>query len=1000
LKRTNAVVLTLGLIIAASLIGHSTSIPQTSSFGLPNFHAASASLSGNASVAASTGAAIDEQIGMTFTQSFASLTYNVTAVAQQESDNYGPAYLLNGLTNSGYWYQIGLSWNWAELSGGYDAGFHANYNVFNSKGSVVLPSNGAGGVMNPTGAINSGDNVGLSLIFSGGNVLMSIKDWNTGATAQVTYNSESATQFIGLSTPANANGFFSGLMTEQYHNNLYTGNEQRVQYSNTATSLSSAVLWIDEYNVNNLQLQFGNDSGVVSFSSNPTQYHSYSLGGATEAANANNLITGSGNTIQLTLSYSIIGGGTGYSSPTFSYTSLGVQQSASLTTSQAVYTLDIGTTWSVTNPLSGSTSTERWITNQTTTGTASATQTINFAYGNEYSVTFIANPTSEGSTNPSGSNWYNAGQSYSISATAVNPYFLTSWSATAPVIVSNPTATSTTMLVGGSGSVTANFGITSISLSSTAGTITQGSSIHVTGTAKGAGQSATLSVSGLPSGATSTFSTNPIVLSTSGAQFTLTIGTAFTTTSGSFTITIISDVSGVGSTSSQYTLTVKQAIPLTLGYSVQGSGSGYSAPTITYVYNGTSSQASLSNTPSIIYTDQNSQWSVNSALSGSTSSERWETSQTTSGSALSATTINFVFYHQYYVSFSYTVVGGGSGYAAPTVTAVQFGSKASETLGQKAWVDAGSQYSYTNPLTGSTQSERWDASNSSAPTGEISSSTTPSPQYYHQFAVSVEFTVANGGLPPTAPGFTSESFGTTHSSTLATTATTYWPDSGSNYNVSNVIALSQARWITNSSTAGTVTSQLSLNFIYNQQFYVAMQTPQAGGIVSPSSGWINAGNSISISNTATQGWKFEFWTGTGTGSYSGSTNSTTIVVQAPIAENATFYVGLTIVTTSGGSVSYTYGNSGSVQVTSQTKVYVSPGTVVILNANPSSLLYKLDSWSGAATGASTQTSVTVNSPLTAEAQFGRNFVNIGVIVSVVVIALIGIAVLMMRRKPS
>ena len=94
------------------------------------------------------------------------------------------------------------------------------------------------------------------------------------------YNSESATQFIGLSTPANSNGFFSGLMTEQYHNNPYTGNEQKVQYSNTVTALSSAILWIDEYNVNTLQPQFGNYSGIISFASNPTQFQSYSLDGA------------------------------------------------------------------------------------------------------------------------------------------------------------------------------------------------------------------------------------------------------------------------------------------------------------------------------------------------------------------------------------------------------------------------------------------------------------------------------------------------------------------------------------------------------------------------------------------------------------------------------------------------------------------------------------------------------------------------------------------------
>ena len=41
----------------------------------------------------------DEQLGITFTQNFASLAYNVTAVPQIDSNGYGPAYLLNGLSN-------------------------------------------------------------------------------------------------------------------------------------------------------------------------------------------------------------------------------------------------------------------------------------------------------------------------------------------------------------------------------------------------------------------------------------------------------------------------------------------------------------------------------------------------------------------------------------------------------------------------------------------------------------------------------------------------------------------------------------------------------------------------------------------------------------------------------------------------------------------------------------------------------------------------------------
>lgn len=57
-------------------------------------------------------AVYDEQIGATFTQNFTSLAFNVTAVEQTDPvSNDGPAYLLNGLASSGFWYQVGVSWN-------------------------------------------------------------------------------------------------------------------------------------------------------------------------------------------------------------------------------------------------------------------------------------------------------------------------------------------------------------------------------------------------------------------------------------------------------------------------------------------------------------------------------------------------------------------------------------------------------------------------------------------------------------------------------------------------------------------------------------------------------------------------------------------------------------------------------------------------------------------------------------------------------------------------
>ena len=71
----------------------------------------------------------DEQIGATFTQDFTSLAYTVTAIAQTGTDNYGPAYLLNGLGNTGYWYQVGLSYNWDPTTA---AGFQFESRMENS----------------------------------------------------------------------------------------------------------------------------------------------------------------------------------------------------------------------------------------------------------------------------------------------------------------------------------------------------------------------------------------------------------------------------------------------------------------------------------------------------------------------------------------------------------------------------------------------------------------------------------------------------------------------------------------------------------------------------------------------------------------------------------------------------------------------------------------------------------------------------------------------------
>jgi hypothetical protein len=223
------------------------------------------------------------------------MAWNVTSVAQSDTNGYGPAYLLNGLTSAGYWYQVGISYDWPYTGGGFNPGFHMNYNVFDSTGHVVLPSTGGGGIADFSGVVYSGDPVLLNLYFNSGNVIMLAKDMKTGALAWTSYNSKGASSFTGSSlSAANLNGFFTGLMTEWYHTEVYTGTEEAVTYSESDFALSSAWMWIDEYNPSTgLNVFQDTTPSPVDYTSNPTILHVFSSHGASEASNAHSLVTGS-----------------------------------------------------------------------------------------------------------------------------------------------------------------------------------------------------------------------------------------------------------------------------------------------------------------------------------------------------------------------------------------------------------------------------------------------------------------------------------------------------------------------------------------------------------------------------------------------------------------------------------------------------------------------------------------------------------------------------------
>jgi hypothetical protein len=339
----------------------------------------------------------DEQVGMTFTQGFTSIEYNVSAIKQTDPLlGTGPAYLVNGLSDTGYWYQVGVSWDWSPGDNP-GTGFDMNYEVFDTAGNSVFPLNGQGGLSMFSGPVNPGDMVLLDLYFSNTtqSVVMVAMDTETGATASQNFSNMGATYFVGLpSGVANSNGFFTGLMTEWYHGAPYYTDEATVVYSDTHFELDSAWMWMDEFDASTFSPVFeSNSMGPVSFAS-PTTLQELSYNGTTEYADAFELITGAltnatqSSGVPMVLSFGVKGGGPGYSPPTFTYVSGGKSRSVQLTENPVVYFAEPGSPWSVSAQLPGSTSGQRWQADQPVSGTVGSPTSVAFEYYDQENVTF------------------------------------------------------------------------------------------------------------------------------------------------------------------------------------------------------------------------------------------------------------------------------------------------------------------------------------------------------------------------------------------------------------------------------------------------------------------------------------------------------------------------------------------------------------------------------------------------------------------------------------
>lgn len=226
------------------------------------------------------------------------LVIYVKVIAQTSDSGYGPAYLLNAITNNDWWYQVGVAYNWPYTNGSFDPGFHMIYMVWNSSGDPVIGPV----LLNFNGIVNSGDEMMLEIEISNGNIILSAYDNSTGAKAIAIVNANGASSIV---TDLNfLHGFITGLMTEWYHLKAYFGGElgviYRLQYLTTSFTLG-----INEIYLTSPPQGIATDEIAYSVSNNYTFYN-LSYIGAFTASNGYYFITG--NLYPIFLNYKVIGG--------------------------------------------------------------------------------------------------------------------------------------------------------------------------------------------------------------------------------------------------------------------------------------------------------------------------------------------------------------------------------------------------------------------------------------------------------------------------------------------------------------------------------------------------------------------------------------------------------------------------------------------------------------------------------------------------------------------
>jgi len=564
---------------------------------------------------------------------------------------------------------------------------------------------------------------------------------------------------------------------------------------------------------------------------------------------------------------------------------------------------------SVTSPDVVTAGQDEWVVSGPSTqsiASVSGPETLTFSWTLQYSLTMATN---YGSTSPSvGVSWHDAGSGLDISATAPTAgsgekYVWNGWTGIGSgnyTGTDNPTTGSAVTMNGPvnetaswtlqySLTMATNYGSTSPSVG--VSWHDAGSSLDITATAPTAGAGEKYVWNGWTGVGTGSYT-----------------GTDNPTTGNA--ITMNGPINETASWTHQYEVT----------FVVSPSGSGSTSPAGTNVWEDTGS-LSISATANSGYSF--STWSSNTGSITFADANFADTTATINGPGNITATFTLTTTTTYSVTFTQTGLPAGKSWSA-TFNGVLLSSKTS-TIVFRGIASGSYSWSVLTPIAGST-GIRYQASQASG-TMSVPSQTTQTITYTTQYLV----TFAQSGVGSDFSGTLVTIDGNNYA---ARALPALWWNSSSSHsfafesplvvtaNGKQYVWASTTGLSTLQSTAFTVSAPGTINGHYQTQYWLTTSTNF--GTVNPSSGWHNAGSTVTISATAPstgsgERYLWHGWKGTGSGSYTGTNNPAihAVTMNAAITETASWTHQYQVTVTAsptgaiGGTFAVTYTMSGT-----------------------------------------------------------------------------------------